>query len=48
MRWLRTAIRQLVQSMTGASPVRRIQPRAMLVAESLTVEKVRSASVRRL
>ncbi len=48
MRWLRTAMRQASHSMTGGGPMRRIQPRAMLVvAVSLTVELSRSAAVRR-
>ena len=48
MRWLRTAVRQASQSMSGARPISRLQPRAMLLlAGSLAVEKVRSAPVRR-
>ena len=48
MRWLRTVSRQASQSASGVRPVRRHQPRAMLVvAGSLMVEKVRSALVRR-
>src|ERR1700689_5076695 len=48
MRWLRTASRQVSQSVTGVSPMSRVQPWAMLlVAGSLVVEKVRSAPVRR-
>src|ERR1039457_7032865 len=48
MRWLRMASRQASHSASGVTPVRRHQPRAMLVvAGSLMVEKVRSALVRR-
>jgi hypothetical protein len=48
MRWLRMACRQAIHRVSGASPVRRHQPRAMLLlAGSLMVEKVRSALVRR-
>ena len=48
MRWLRTARAQASQSMVGARPMSRHQPRAMLVvAGSLMVEKARSALVRR-
>src|ERR1035438_4209538 len=48
MRWLRTPRRQASHSASGVTPVRRHQPRAMLVvAGSLMVEKVRSALVRR-
>jgi hypothetical protein len=48
MRWLRMASRQASQSVIGVRPVRRHQPRAMLVvAGSLMVEKVRSEPVRR-
>jgi len=48
MRWLRTASRQVSQSVIGVRPVSRVQPWVMLlVAGSLTVEKVRSAPVRR-
>src|ERR1022692_2374224 len=48
MRWLRTPRRQATHSASGVTPVRRHQPRAMLVvAGSLMVEKVRSALVRR-
>src|ERR1022692_901344 len=49
MRWLRTASRHAIHRASGVTPVRRHQPRAMLVvAGSLMVEKVRSAPVRRL
>jgi hypothetical protein len=48
MRWLRSARAQASQSMSGVSPGRRHQPRAMLVvAGSLMVAKPRSALVRR-
>src|SRR5580698_3765978 len=48
MRWLRTASRQASQSVIGVRPMSWVQPRAMLLlAGSLTVEKVRSAPVRR-
>ena len=45
MRWLRTVIRQASQSMSGVWPVRRIQPRSMLLtAVSLIVAWSRSAT----
>jgi len=48
MRWLRTASRQASHRVSEVTPVRRHQPRAMLVvAVSLMVEKVRSEPVRR-
>src|SRR5690349_21628513 len=48
MRWLRAISRVVVNSMRGARPMRRHQPRAMvLVAGSLAVAKPRSAPVRR-
>jgi hypothetical protein len=48
MRWLRAMSRVMVNSMRGARPVRRHQPRLMwLVAGSLVVAKPRSAPVRR-
>ena len=48
MRWLRTASSAVVNSMSGARPVRRHQPRLMvLVAGSLAVAKPRSAPLRR-
>ena len=48
MRWLRTTSRQASQRVSGVRPMRRHQPRAMLLlAGSLAVEKVRSAPVRR-
>src|SRR5215472_723679 len=49
MRWLRAVRAQASQSVSGVRPVRRHQPRAMLVvAVSLMVEKPRSALVRRV
>jgi hypothetical protein len=48
MRWLRTVSSVTVNSMRGARPVRRHQPRAVsLPAGSLAVAKLRSAPVRR-
>jgi len=48
MRWLRTTSKAVTNSIRGASPVRRHQPRAMvLAAGSLAVAKPRSAPVRR-
>src|SRR6266581_8773264 len=48
MRWLRTVSRQASHSVSGARPMRRHQPRAMVVvAGSLMVENVRSEPVRR-
>src|ERR1035437_4410222 len=48
MRGLRTARRQASHSESGVTPMRRHQPRAMLVAAgSLMVAKVRSGLVRR-
>ena len=48
MRWLRMVSRQASHRVSGVRPVRRHQPRVMLVvAGSLMVEKVRSALVRR-
>ena len=48
MRWLRMVSRQASHRAGGVRPIRRHQPRAMLVvAGSLMVEKVRSALVRR-
>jgi hypothetical protein len=47
-RWLRTISRVVVNSISGARPIRRHQPRLMvLVAGSLAVAKPRSALVRR-
>jgi hypothetical protein len=49
MCWLRVASRQASQRWSGVRPMRRHQPRAMLLpAVSLMVAKVRSAAVRRL
>jgi len=49
MRWLRTTSSTAVNSIRGARPVRRHQPRAMsLAAGSLAVAKPRSAPVRRV
>ena len=48
MRWLRMVSRQASYRCSGGRPVRRHQPRAMLVvAVSLMVENVRSEPVRR-
>ena len=48
MRWLRTTSSTVVNSIRGAGPIRRHQPRVMsLVAGSLAVAKPRSAPVRR-
>ena len=47
MRWLRMAGRQAIHRVSGARPVRRHQPRAMLVVAGSLMEKVRSAPVRR-
>jgi hypothetical protein len=48
MRWLRTTVMQVSQSMSGVMPVRRIQPRSMLpVAVSLMAALSLSAAVRR-
>ena len=48
MRWLRTAVRQVSDSVSGVRPIRRVQPRLMLVvAVSLMVALSRSAAVRR-
>ena len=48
MRWLRVISRVVVNSISGAGPMRRHQPRLMsLVAGSLAVAKPRSAPVRR-
>ena len=48
MRWLRTVSGQASRRASGVTPVRRHQPRAMLVAAvSLMVGKVRSEPVRR-
>jgi hypothetical protein len=48
MRWLRMMSRQASQRVSGVRPMRRHQPRVMLLlAGSLAVEKVRSAPVRR-
>src|SRR6266487_322687 len=48
IRWLRTVSRQPIHSVSGVTPMRRHQPRAMLVvAGSLMVEKVRPEPVRR-
>jgi len=48
MRWLRTMSRVVVNSISGARPMRRHQPRLMsLLAGSLAVAKPRSAPVRR-
>ena len=48
IRWLRTMSSVVVNSMSGARPIRRHQPRAMsLAAGSLMVAKPRSAPVRR-
>jgi hypothetical protein len=49
MRWLRTAVRQARQSMSGVMPVSRVQPRVTgLAAVSQLVALSRSAAVRRL
>ena len=49
MRWLRMACRAASQSALGVRPMRRHQPRAMVLpAGSLMVEKPRSALVRRV
>ena len=49
MGWLRTGSRQGIHRVSGVRPVRRHQPRAMLVvAGSLRVENVRSEPVRRV
>jgi len=48
MRWLRTVSSAAVNSIRGAAPIRRHQPRAMLLAAgSLVVAKPRPAPVRR-
>jgi hypothetical protein len=48
IRWLRTVSRQASQGVSGVRPMRRVQPRAMLLlAGSLAVAKPRSAPVRR-
>ena len=48
MRWLRTVSRQASHRVSGVRPVRRHQPRLVLVvAGSLMVAKVRSELVRR-
>jgi hypothetical protein len=48
MRWLRMTSRQAIHSVMGVRPVRRHQPRAMLLlAVSLMVELARSALARR-
>jgi hypothetical protein len=48
MRWLRTTSKVAVNSISGARPMSRHQPRLMsLVAGSLAVAKPRSAPVRR-
>jgi hypothetical protein len=48
MRWLRTMSSVVVNTISGAGPMRRHQPRLMsLVAGSLAVAKPRSAPVRR-
>src|SRR6266536_4730856 len=49
IRWLRTMSRVVTNSIKGARPIRRHQPRLMsLLAGSLAVAKPRSAPVRRL
>jgi hypothetical protein len=48
VRWLRTVSRVVVSSISGVRPVRRHQPRAMLLpAVSLMAAMPRSALVRR-